>query len=144
MNAIKITSGIEVKVNEKGETIIINVEDQTFLDKFYGLIHRMDETQQHMKSDKVKALGEREQLREMIAQTQEIMKDIDGLFGEGACRKIFGDIVPSPYLLGVFFEKMLPLADSYADERQKNISRMYSRSRKGGGNRYREVRGRKG
>lgn len=93
MNEIRIKSGIEITVNEKGETICINAEDQTFLDKFYGLLDKFSEAEAHMKSEKVRGLKDRAALQEMIVQTREIMKEIDGLFGEGACKKVFGDIV---------------------------------------------------
>ena len=131
MNEIRIKSGIEITVNEKGETICINAEDRTFLDKFYGLLDKFSEAEAHMKSEKVRGLKDRAALQEMIVQTREIMKEIDGLFGEGACKKVFGDIVPTPYLLAIFFDKMLPYTEQYANERQQNISKIYSRSRKG-------------
>ena len=57
MNEIRIKSGIEITVNEKGETICINAEDQTFLDKFYGLLDKFSEAEAHMKSEKVRAAG---------------------------------------------------------------------------------------
>ncbi len=128
---IRVVSGIKVEVNDAGECIVMNVEDQSFLEKFYGVIEKISSVQERMESAEVKAMEEREQLQELIEQTKGIMQEIDALFGADACRKVFGDIVPTPYLLAEFFDQMIPITDKYADERQKRISAMYSRNRKG-------------
>lgn len=138
MEQIRVNTGITVEVNEAGDTIRINVEDQNFIDKFYGMVDRLEQIRVHMGTEAVKKLGEREQLQEMIGQTKQIMTDIDGLFGERTCEKVFGkNVVPTPYVLTTFFEQMLPVTDQYATERQKNISRLYNRQRKGGRSKYR-------
>ena len=35
---INITRGLTIKVNDQGDTITLNVDDQRFIDRFYGLI----------------------------------------------------------------------------------------------------------
>lgn len=132
MNQIRVTSGIVIEVNDNGETITVNAEDQGFIDKFFGLRERLDELAKKMSSTDVKELGEREQLRTLIDGTKEIMTDIDALFGENACRKVFGDIIPNPYLIAEFFDQLTPIARQYMDERQKKIDAKYNRNRKGG------------
>lgn len=132
MNEIKVSSGIVVKVNETGDTITVNVEDQSFIEKFYGLIDRLNAATEAMKSEEVKELGEQGQLQRMIAETKGIMADIDLLFGTDCCRKVFGDIVPSPYLMADFFDQLTPIAEQYINERKKKIENKYSRNRKGG------------
>ena len=121
----------EIEVNDNGETIVVNVEDQNFIDRFYGLIGRLDEITKEMDSEAVKGLEERMQVRKMIERTKELMTDIDGMFGAECCRKVFGDIVPSPYIIADFFEKLTPIAEEYMDERQKTISKKYNNNRKG-------------
>ena len=91
----------------------------------------MDEITKEMDSEAVKGLEERMQVRKMIERTKELMADIDGMFGAECCRKVFGDIVPSPYIIADFFEKLTPIAEEYMDERQKTISKKYNNNRKG-------------
>lgn len=133
MNQIRVNSGIVIEVNDNGDTISVNVEDQGFIDKFYGFYDRIEATSKEMDSPEIKAKGEREQLDIMISKTKEIMADIDNMFGENACKKVFGDIIPNPYLIADFLDQLTPIAEQYMDARQKKISERYSRNRKGGG-----------
>lgn len=132
MEEIKLCSGIEVKVNNKGETIILNVEDQQFAENFYQLVEMMEQTEAHMNSDAVKAMSEHGQLKEMIQETRKIMAEIDRIFGENACKKVFGDIVPNMYLIADFFHKIEPIANKYMSKRREEINSRYNRDRKGG------------
>lgn len=131
MNEIRVNSGIVVKVNDNGDTITINAEDQCFIEKFYGLYDRLNNLAAEMQSSEVQKKGEREQLQYMIEKTREIMQDIDALFGENACKKVFGDIVPNPSLLVDFFEQLNPIAKQYVNERQKKLNEKYNNNRKG-------------
>ena len=74
---------------------------------------------------------ERGQLKYTIDKTKEIMIGIDNLFGRDACKKVFGDIIPSAYLIADFFEQLTPIAKKYKDARQKQIAEKYSNHRKG-------------
>lgn len=131
MNEIRVNSGIVVKVNDNGDTITINAEDQCFIEKFYGLYDRLNNLSVEMQGSEVQKKGEREQLQYMIEKTREIMQDIDSLFGENACKKVFGDIVPNPSLLVDFFEQLNPIAKQYVNERQKKLDEKYNNDRKG-------------
>lgn len=132
MNEIRVNNGIVVSVNDSGDTITINADDQIFLEKFYTMIERIETIGEKIKSDEMKNKSGRERLQFMIDNTKEIMSDIDGLFGSDSCKKVFGDIVPSYYLLADFFDQIIPIVQEYANERQKKIADKYSRSRKGG------------
>lgn len=129
MEKIRVNRGIVVEVNDEGETIRINAEDQMFVNQFYDLIERLEKTQKDMEEHKDKE--EREQLSIMIEKTRDIMDEIDGMFGAGACAKVFGDIVPSVYLIVDFFDQLIPIVTAYADDRQKQIESKYNRYRKG-------------
>ena len=131
MNKIRVNSGIVVEVNDNGDTITVNAEDQYFIEKFLGLNEKLDGIAK-MDTKELEKKSEREQIGVMIETTKEIMAEIDGLFGENACKKVFGDIVPSPYLIADFFEQLTPIAEQYMDERQKKIASKYNRNRKGG------------
>lgn len=137
MDAIRIKSGIVIEVNDNGDTITINAEDQNFIDRFMNLQEMLDKSAKEMKNPALKDKGEHENIHLLIEKTKEIMSGIDELFGEGACRKIFGNIIPSPYLIGDFFEQITPIVRKYVDDRQKKIAEKYSNNRKGSRNKSR-------
>lgn len=137
-NKIRVNSGIVVEVNDNGDTITVNAEDQGFIEKFFSLNENLEKITTEVQAEELKKKSEREQLHRIIDKTKEIMADIDSLFGENACRKVFGDIIPNPYLIADFFEQLTPIAEQYMDKRQKIISAKYSNKRKGSrSNKYR-------
>lgn len=131
MEHIKLNKAITIGVNDAGDTISVNVEDQGFVEKFYKMVDRLQDITAKMQSPEAQALGEREQLHAMIGHIKEVMQDIDGLFGADSCKKIFGDIIPSAYLLADFFEQLTPIVEKYVGERKQFIEERYNRRRKG-------------
>lgn len=131
MNKIRINSGIVIEVNDNGDTITINAEDQGFMDKFFELDEMLENLAKKFKTVDMKGKGEREQLKVLTDTTKEIMEGIDNLFGENTCKKVFGDIIPNPYLIAEFFEQLIPIVKQYVDIRKKKISEKYGRRRKG-------------
>lgn len=137
-NKIRVNSGIVVEVNDNGDTITVNAEDQEFIDKFFALNENLERITKEMEAPELKEKSEREQLHCLMDKTKDIMEDIDSLFGENACKKVFGDIIPNPYLIADFFEQLTPIAEQYMDARQKKIAEKYSNKRKGArSNKYR-------
>ncbi len=128
---IRVNSGIVIEVNDNGDTITVNTEDQMFLEKFISLSEKFDEITQELHNTEIKDKGEREKLRWQIDKTKEIMAGIDDMIGEDTCKKVFGNIIPNPYLIADFFEQLTPIAEQYMSARQKKISEKYSRNRKG-------------
>ena len=59
------------------------------------------------------------------------MDDIDKLFGEESCRKIFGNIIPTPFLIYDLFDQLIPIIKEHTNERQNRIAEKYSNKRKG-------------
>ena len=47
---INITRGLTIKVNDQGDTITLNVDDQRFIDRFYGLIETFDKSVKQINS----------------------------------------------------------------------------------------------
>ena len=127
---IRVNSGIVIEVNDNGDTITVNADDQGFIDKFMRLIEKLEVLT--VAVDDAAKKSEREQLDTCVSGTKEIMEDMDRIFGENACKKVFGDIIPSPYLIGEFFDQLMPITAKYMDERHKEIAKKYSRRRKGG------------
>lgn len=128
---IRLNRGVPIVVNDEGETIIMNPENQNFIEKFYGLVDKLDDLSAEMQSETVKQMDEHESLLLLIERTKSIMTEIDIMFGPESCRKIFGNIVPGPYLIADFFDQLKPIAERYANGRQKEISKKYNGNRKG-------------
>lgn len=131
-NKIRVNTGIVIEVNDDGDTIRINAEDTGFIDGFYDLVEDMQKMADDARSAEVENLGDREKIKWTISETKKLMEKIDGLFGEDTCRKVFGDIVPSFFVLTEFFDQLIPITEKYADDRQKKITAKYNRNRKGG------------
>lgn len=130
MEEIRVKRGIEVKVNDAGDTIIMNVEDQLFLERFYGLLDRMKEAEDVLKTQEVRDMEEHDRLKIAIEKTRGIMGGIDEIFGVDSCKKIFGDIVPNMYLIADFFSQIEPITRKYMRARRSEIDKKYGRSRK--------------
>lgn len=130
---VRKTSEITIEVNDDGEYIKVNLADQEFPRRFYGLFENVRKHYEEMKEDsKVKDLKPDEVMDAEIAMSKSVMADIDNMFGEGACRKIFGDIVPDVYAITEFFEALIPILKKYGEQRNNEIRGKYSANRRGG------------
>jgi len=128
MKEIRVSRGIEINVNDAEETICIPVEDQNLTVKFFGLVEMLENIEKEAgKADRESIDG----VKHMIELTKELMAEIDNMFGQESCRKIFGDIVPGPYALADFFEQVTPIIEDHMDKRQKEIAQKYNRRKKG-------------
>lgn len=130
MEEIRVKRGIEVKVNDAGETIIMNVEDQLFIERLYGLLDQMNEAESVLKTQEVRDMEDHDRLKITIEKTRGIMGGIDEIFGMDACKIIFGDIVPSMYLIADFFSQIEPITRKYIQARRSEIDQKYGRNRK--------------
>lgn len=128
---IRVSRGIVIEVNDAGETITMNVEDHMFLDRFCNLLDELQKVADELDSEETKKMELRDRVSIMIDKTRLLMSHIDNMFGKECCRKVFGDTVPGPYLIADFFDQLQPIAEKYMDKRQKEISKKYSRSRRG-------------
>lgn len=137
MEKIHLSRGTVIEVNDNGETIVMQTDDQQFVERFYGLTERIGAIQKKLNEDAIKSMNEHEQLKILISETKGLMQEMDSLFGDGSCRKIFGDIVPHPYLIADFFEQLKPIVKRHVDARQKKLAEKYDNKRKGSRNRYR-------
>lgn len=145
MDSLRVDSGIKaIEVNDAGEYISIPISDAAFYERFGDLVKNFEgkqtEIEQRAKNlsekhkDKpdndVDAIIDGIQLYSELCQYT--CKEIDKLFGEGCCRKVFVGVQnPSVELIGDFFEQITPLLNQYAQERNQKINLIYSRNRKG-------------
>lgn len=127
MNIIRVSSGIEIEVNDAGETIVIPVEDMNFIDKYNRLIETFERISTEIQ-EKEGTLTAGEELKLIISKIKEIMDEINALFmDEQCCKKVFGDIIPSPYVVADFFDQLYPYVEKYTDERHKKIMAKYKK-----------------
>lgn len=146
MDSLRVDSGIKtIEVNDAGECISIPISDAAFYERFGDLVKNFDGKQAEIEQ-RAKDLSEKHKdkpdndadaIIDSIQLYSELCRytceEIDKLFGEGCCRKVFVGVQnPSVELIGDFFDKITPLLNQYAQERNQKINLMYSRNRKGG------------
>lgn len=127
---LRVNSGITIEVNDDGDVIIARIDDVNFVEDFYNLLEGLEKVEEDLK--KVSFDNDREKIRYVGEKTRKIMEQIDDLFGEDTCKKVFGDIVPSSYAITDFFDQLLPIFTEYSGARQRKIAEKYNRNRKGG------------
>lgn len=141
MDGIRVKSGIKrIEVNDDGEYIELHLGDSSFPVRYFEMTDRVTEKINEMQpralelDQKYRDAPNAERQRAMCAFSLElhamIRDEVDGFFGEGTCRKVFGDIVPTLEMYSDFFEQLKPFFSAYAAERAALMSR-YSPERMG-------------
>ena len=142
MAGIRIGTGEKrIEVNDNGDYIILNLNDNTFIKRFFGLYERLQSmtasygeqeaairAKYKDEEDQNALLGEVFAL--YVAAGEEMKGHVDALFGEGSCDKIFGGIAPSLDLYLDFFEQLTPYLQQFSQERMQRMSK-YSAARTG-------------
>lgn len=126
MEKIRVQSSIEIEVNDAGETIVLFVDDPNFADRFYGLAELFEKQKAEIESPSIKGLPERERLQVYIQKMETVKVEINNVFGEECCRKVFGNMCPSPLLVADFLDQISPIIKKNTDERQKKILNKYT------------------
>lgn len=147
MDSLRIDNGLKkIEVNDAGEYIEFSIVDNDFFRSFFELMQWFDEQKnkkdiKDMEEQKDKVVSEDGtninydvvnnvlDIREKIIN--EVCEKIDKIFGDEASKKIFGKVIPDMYMVADFFEKIAPLIEKYAKERNQTISKKYSKNRKG-------------
>lgn len=145
MDKLRVDSGIKnIEVNDNGDYISVPISDADFYERFGVLIKNFENKQTEIEQQ-AKELSEKRKEKpdddvDMIVDSIQLYADLcrytcaelDSLFGEGCCRKVFVGINnPGVELIGDFFEQITPLLNQYAKERNQKINLMYNRNRKG-------------
>ena len=129
--SLRVETGVTIEVNDAGECIVARLDDNSFTDRFYDILDTMEKTSVLLDEAEENGKDEREQLTIVTDRIKKVMQDIDNLFGADACKKVFGDIIPSGYAIADFFDQLLPIFEEYANEKQQKILSKYSNKRKG-------------
>lgn len=140
MKEIKIQTGIEVKVNNAGDTITLHVDDQLFIERFYKLIETISSAREKVKECISKNTDKKEIMEYTTEQMLSVKEEIDKVFGENCCKKVFGDIVPSPRVVSEFFEQLVPIINDYNGMKYEKVNARYNRNRKNRKNKNKTMR----
>lgn len=145
MDSLRVDSGIKnIEVNDNGDYISIPISDISFYERFGALIKCFESKQAEIQQS-TKELSEKHKDKPdddtgMIVDSielysglcRDVCAEIDKLFGDGCCCKVFVGIeTPGIELIGDFFEQITPLLNQYARERNEKINLKYNRNRKG-------------
>lgn len=148
MDKLRVDSGIKnIEVNDNGDYISVPISDASFYERFGSLLKSFEQKQAEIEQ-KAFALSEKhkdkpdDDVDAIVGSIQlyselchYVCEELDKLFGEGCCRKVFEGIQnPSVELIADFFEQITPLLSQYAKERNQKIDLMYNRNRKGARN----------
>ena len=145
MDKLRVDSGIKnIEVNDNGDYISIPISDAAFYERFGALMMNFEQKQAEIEQ-KAAELSEKHKDKpdddvDAIVDSIQLYSDLcrytcdelDKLFGEGCCKKVFAGIKnPGIELIGDFFDQITPLLNQYAKERNQKIELMYNRNRKG-------------
>lgn len=140
MAGIRVKTGAKrIEVNDNGDYIILDFSDNSFPDRFFAMVDRVQKRANAAvpEAEKVEAEHEKgsEGYQRAVAALwrkvhEDIAEEVDGLFGSGTCKKVFGDIVPGIELYDDFFTQLGPYFEEAGKERAQRMCK-YSANRKG-------------
>lgn len=142
MAGIRVSTGVKrIEVNDDGDCITLSLNDNAFLDRFFSAYENV---QKLAEESAAKETAIREQYRDAADQDGQLRAtlalyreagasmwaEVDSLFGEGTCRKVFGGITPTLDLYIDFFSQLIPYLQEFAKEKTQRMSK-YSAARTG-------------
>lgn len=138
MKKLRIQRNIKrIEVNDDGEFITLDFDDLNLPYRYYEMIKKFDkdrvkfanELSQKLKGKPASIVSE--ELVEAERNMNIYFRDaIDKVFGEGTCRKVYGDILPSFEMHMQFFDLLRPYFEEEAKRRQEKMNK-YSARRMG-------------
>lgn len=124
MEKIRIQRNIKrIEVNDEGECITLDFNDQSLPYRFLRMLKEIHAKQREFEEkldgeDSVYSAVEFEHEINLYFKAK-----IDELFGEGTCRKVYGDILPSIEMHADFLTQLTPYFEEYAKQRREKMSR---------------------
>ena len=142
MAGIRVDTGDRrIEVNDQGEVITLCFSDQGFPGRVFSMIERIQDMAREAEAQEAEIRARHSgdgdsfaYLKEAAQKNEEIhraiMAQVDGVFGQGTCRKVFGEIVPDAALFQDFFDQLTPYFEKYGRERAEKLKK-YSAARTG-------------
>lgn len=141
MEKIRIQRNVKrIEVNDNGEFITLDFDDLNLPYRYYGMLKKLEKDRVKFSAELAKKLkGKPSSIctEELVNAERELniyFRDaVDEVFGEGTCRKVYGDILPSLEMHMQFFDLLRPYFEEEAKRRQERMSK-YSARRMGNAN----------
>lgn len=141
MEKIRIQRNVkQIEVNDNGEFITLDFDDLNLPYRYYGMLKKLEKDRVKFSAELAKKLkGKPSSIctEELVNAERELniyFRDaVDEVFGEGTCRKVYGDILPSLEMHMQFFDLLRPYFEEEAKRRQERMSK-YSARRMGNAN----------
>ena len=138
MDKIRIQRNVKrIEVNDNGDILELDFDDLNLPYAFYGMIKQFETDRAKFTkelAEKIKDKSDAETADVFVEAERELniyMRDaIDKVFGEGTCRKVYGDILPSVEMHMQFFDALRPYFEEEAKRRQEKMNK-YSARRMG-------------
>lgn len=153
---IKVDTGLKrIKVNEYGDTIVLNLEDSTISSRYAKLIQNLEKLADEVERDGgelEKKYKDRPVVIEDDIDTEQVIEKADfriryivrmieeteSVFGKGVIRKVYREcyeedenFVPTEAAIIEFIDKMNPIMERLYKERFEFNKKKYSRKRVG-------------
>ncbi len=136
--SLKVDNGVRrIKVNDAGEYIELSLTDVTLLDRFTGLmewygakrdeLNRFDADLKQRHAEDTDSDGAViEVIHKRTEVYTEFCRKLDEVFGDGCCRKVFGNVIPDEIPIIDFLEQITPIMNRMAVERGERLKARYS------------------
>lgn len=141
MEKIRIQRNVKrIEVNDNGEIITLDFDDLNLPYRYYGMLKRFEKDRAKFANELAQKLKGKpadictEELVKAERDLNIYFRDaVDEVFGEGTCRKVYGDILPSFEMHMQFFDLLRPYFEEEAKRRQEKMNK-YSARRMGNAN----------
>lgn len=138
MEKIRVQRNVkQIEVNDEGEFITLDFDDLNLPYRYYGMIKKFNKDRAKFAKELAEKLKGKpssvcaEELVEAERQLNIYFRDaVDEVFGEGTCRKVYGDILPSIEMHMQFFDALRPYFEEEAKRRQARMNK-YNAGRMG-------------
>lgn len=127
----------KIEVNDDGEFIVLDFDDLELPYRYYGMLKRFEKDRAKFANELAQKLkGKPADIctEELVKAERELniyFRDaVDEVFGEGTCRKVYGNILPSFEMHLQFFDALRPYFEEEAKRRQEKMNK-YSAKRSG-------------
>ncbi len=121
-----------IKVNNKGDEIVLDLDDMSMQEKIQKFRETMDKFVVQIRDSK----NDDEKYKYSLEMSKEAVIAIDDIFGENASMKLFGNLTPTIDLIFEFCYKLNNLFPKLIKNKTENIEKMINISKKINNNKY--------
>ena len=147
----RATNLLEISVNKQDDLLVLDCNDITVFSRFVHLYENIDKMSESAKKEmeevkqKFKGIEDDVNPAQLMAYinvhvmtSQKIMEELDKVFGENFCRKVFRenyelnpDFVPDEIALAELVDSLVPIMEKACGERIKRTQNKYNAGKRG-------------